>query len=319
MQHRPALGDRVVAEPVLLHRAGRRDVCAKCSAWPASWKSARQSSGPPIGWITSMTRPGTSIGEQKARGRLVRPLLDVEVDVLLRAQVDAEVGERRLERREHLLLRECGVPLRRAEQRGRRPSAAPRRGRPRAARGRAGRPPPRTASRSSRGSARHWSAGSSSAEAEAPVELDVARRAERAGRPRASTADASSVERVELLVGQLAARRARAARAVRGRARSRSPAAACGTGSSRRRPRPRARPRARRASRRAARELAEVALARRSARARARARRRPPRRRCARACSSVRQVGVALVDRLELERLLVARRSGGSTPRRAPR
>ena len=40
----------------------------KCSAWPASWKKARQSSAPPIGWITSITLSGTSIGEQKARG-----------------------------------------------------------------------------------------------------------------------------------------------------------------------------------------------------------------------------------------------------------
>ena len=31
-------------------------MCAKCSVWPASWKSARQSSAPPIGWITSTTR-----------------------------------------------------------------------------------------------------------------------------------------------------------------------------------------------------------------------------------------------------------------------
>ena len=45
-------------------------MCAKCSACPASWKSACQSSGPPIGFITSITRCGTSIGEQKARGLL---------------------------------------------------------------------------------------------------------------------------------------------------------------------------------------------------------------------------------------------------------
>ncbi len=45
-------------------------VFAKCSVWPASWKRARQSSGPPIGWITSITFPGTSTGEQNARGLL---------------------------------------------------------------------------------------------------------------------------------------------------------------------------------------------------------------------------------------------------------
>ena len=40
----------------------------KCSACPASWKSARQSSAPPIGWIISTTRSGISIGKQYARG-----------------------------------------------------------------------------------------------------------------------------------------------------------------------------------------------------------------------------------------------------------
>ena len=77
------------------------DVWAKCSVWPASWKSARQSSGPPCGLITRMTRPGISIGDAERARVLVRPLLEVELDVLLRAQVDAEVGERRLERRQH--------------------------------------------------------------------------------------------------------------------------------------------------------------------------------------------------------------------------
>ena len=39
---------------------------------------------PPIGWITSITFPGTSIGEQNARGVFAGALLEVEVDVLLR-------------------------------------------------------------------------------------------------------------------------------------------------------------------------------------------------------------------------------------------
>ena len=46
------------------------DVWAKCSVCPASWKRALQSSLPPMGWMTSITRPGTSIGEQNARGDL---------------------------------------------------------------------------------------------------------------------------------------------------------------------------------------------------------------------------------------------------------
>ena len=86
------------------------DVCAKCSVWPASWKSARQSSGPPCGLITRITRPGISIGHAERARRLVRPLLEVELDVLLRAQVDAEVGERPLERRHHPVLRKRVVP-----------------------------------------------------------------------------------------------------------------------------------------------------------------------------------------------------------------
>ena len=96
---------------------------AKCSVCPASWKSARQSSGPPIGWMTSITFPGTSIGEQNARGLLFGRSLDVEVDVLLRAQVDAEALERALERGEHPVGGEGGIPLRRAEDAARRPSA----------------------------------------------------------------------------------------------------------------------------------------------------------------------------------------------------
>ena len=55
--------------------------------------------------------PGTSIGAQNARGVLFGPLLDVEMDVLLRAEVDAQVAERRFERGEHAVGREDVVPL----------------------------------------------------------------------------------------------------------------------------------------------------------------------------------------------------------------
>ena len=55
-----------------------------------------------MGWITSTTRPGTSIGAQNARG-LFFGLLDVELDVLLRAQVDPEVAEGDFKRGHHLL------------------------------------------------------------------------------------------------------------------------------------------------------------------------------------------------------------------------
>ena len=106
---------------------------AKCSAWPASWKSARQSSAPPIGWMTSMTLPGTSIGAAERARRLLRPLLDVEVDVLLRSRgrcprscsVATSAGS----------ILSAGKPSSHcgdAEDALRRPSARPRRGRPRA-------------------------------------------------------------------------------------------------------------------------------------------------------------------------------------------
>ena len=56
--------------------------------------------------------------DRRAEGAraLERPLLDVEVDVLLPAQVDAEPGERGLESREHLPLRKLRIPLRSAVQ-----------------------------------------------------------------------------------------------------------------------------------------------------------------------------------------------------------
>ena len=47
---------------------------------------------------------------ERARA-LLRALLDVQLDVLLRPEVDAQVGERRLERGQHPLLRELGIPL----------------------------------------------------------------------------------------------------------------------------------------------------------------------------------------------------------------
>jgi hypothetical protein len=54
-------------------------------------------------------------GAERAR-RLLRPLLDVEVDVLLRLEVDAEVGQRRAQRRDHPVAGELGVPLLGAEE-----------------------------------------------------------------------------------------------------------------------------------------------------------------------------------------------------------
>src|SRR5439155_3238650 len=49
-------------------------------------------------------------GAERTR-RLLRPLLDVELDVRLRPEVDAQLAERRLERGQHPLLREVRIPL----------------------------------------------------------------------------------------------------------------------------------------------------------------------------------------------------------------
>ena len=56
--------------------------------------------------------------DRRAEGarRLLLPLLDVELDVLLRVEIDAEVGKRRLERGEHPVCWEGRVPLGRAEE-----------------------------------------------------------------------------------------------------------------------------------------------------------------------------------------------------------
>ena len=114
---------------------------------------------------------------ERAR-RLVRAILEVELDVPLRAQVDAEVGERRLERRHHPVLRETHRPSRRRGRRAPRPSARSRRGRARCACGRSGRPRPPRGARSSRGSAGTARRGRRAGYWNAAVELEVVRRAE---------------------------------------------------------------------------------------------------------------------------------------------
>ena len=90
-------------------------VFAKCSAWPASWKSALQSSGPPIGWMTSMTLPGTSIGAQNARGVLFGRSSTSRWMFSCAWRSMPRSRERRLERGEHPVAREDVVPLVRAE------------------------------------------------------------------------------------------------------------------------------------------------------------------------------------------------------------
>src|SRR5947208_7954903 len=54
--------------------------------------------------------------------RLLLALLDVQLDVLLAGEVDTEIGEARLQRRQHLLAREAVVPFGSAEEPGRVPA-----------------------------------------------------------------------------------------------------------------------------------------------------------------------------------------------------
>ena len=87
---------------------------------------------------------------ERAR-RLLLALLDVELDVLLAVEVDAQVGERRLERGQHLVAPGTTSPTPARGRGARRRSAAPRRARRRRARGRACRPRPPTCARCRRG------------------------------------------------------------------------------------------------------------------------------------------------------------------------
>ena len=281
-------------------------MCAKCSVCPASWKSARQSSAPPIGWMTSIDAARHLDRRAERARRLLRPLLDVELDVLLRAQVDPEVGERRLERRQHRVGREAPSPTRGARkrratsQRSRlvEPDAEPRAEEPVGAR-------PRTAARSSRGSSRHWSArlvevgsrsarrgpGSSARRARARASRPIARRLEvdrvqvlvgerrcaaRSSRSRRPRSGSFAIDGAEHPVGDLLAVDARLELGL-------ELGDALGV---------------------LAGQVAEVALAGEAPELAVAAA--PSRRPSDCAVSSARQIGVALVDRLELERLLEA-------------
>ena len=111
----PALGDRVVAEAAPLDREIGRRVREVLGV--ARLVEQR----PPV------LRPADGLDHEhdavrhldrraeRAR-RLGRPLLEVELDVALAAQVDAEIAERLVERRQHLVRREGRVPLRRPER-----------------------------------------------------------------------------------------------------------------------------------------------------------------------------------------------------------
>ena len=91
-------------------------VKAKCSVWPASWKSAYQSSGPPCGWITSMTLPGISIGAQNARGLFVGRSSTSRWTLSCASRSMPRFGERAAQRRHHPVGRERLVPAGAAEE-----------------------------------------------------------------------------------------------------------------------------------------------------------------------------------------------------------
>src|ERR687884_154122 len=59
-----------------------REVCAKCSVCPPSWKSARQSSGPPIGRVEEVTALRGELVERARRQRLA-----VQLEVVVEAEV----------------------------------------------------------------------------------------------------------------------------------------------------------------------------------------------------------------------------------------
>ena len=92
-QHRPALGDRVVAEPALLHRQIRRRVREVLGV-----ASLVEERAPVVRAADRLDHEHDLVGDldrgaERSRG-LRRPLLEVEMDVLLGVQVDPEVGTR---------------------------------------------------------------------------------------------------------------------------------------------------------------------------------------------------------------------------------
>ena len=151
--------------------------------------------------MTSTTRPGISIGAQNARGLFFGPLLDVELDVLLRLEVDPHVGERRLERRQHLLGRELRIPLGRAERADHVPAPGLVEPDPDAG----AEEPVRRLLEHLLGRVEEVAALSRQvveAEAEAAIELRVVRRLEALDAV-PDDADALGVERVQMLLGEL--------------------------------------------------------------------------------------------------------------------
>jgi len=116
-QHRPAFRDGIVAEPAFFHRQIRGRVREVLGM--ARFVEQR----PPV--VRAADRldhqhhlAGNLDWSAEGAGGLRRPLLEIEMDVLLSVQVDPEVGQGRFERRQHLVRREELVPDLRAEDAG---------------------------------------------------------------------------------------------------------------------------------------------------------------------------------------------------------
>ena len=109
-QHRPALGDGVVAEPPFLRReGGGRE--GEVLGVPRLVEERPPVAGPALRLHHEDDAAG-HLDRRAERPRiLVRALVEVELDVLLPVQVDAEVGEGDLEGRQHAVGREGGVPV----------------------------------------------------------------------------------------------------------------------------------------------------------------------------------------------------------------
>ena len=114
-KHRPALRDGVVAEPPLLHLQARRREREVLHV-----AGLVEERAPVVGTAHRLDHEHHLAGhlDRGAEGARVlgRARLDVEVDVPLRIEVDPEPGERAVQRGQHPVGGEDGVPARAAEQ-----------------------------------------------------------------------------------------------------------------------------------------------------------------------------------------------------------
>ena len=114
-QHRPPLGDGVVAEPLLLHlqiRAREREVLGVSGLVEERVPVVRAALG--LDHQHHLVRDLDRRAERA--GALRRALLDVEVDVALRIEVDAEVRQRAAQRRDHAVGGERLIPAGSSEE-----------------------------------------------------------------------------------------------------------------------------------------------------------------------------------------------------------